>query len=180
MSFPAKIITYTAQPGDSEFERSGKNSVQVGDHTTVNGKHYVVANVGKSYYHSADACEDMDCFCRDYGWRTSYTAREITPEQLAAETQKTAEDKERKALESAIRGSFSIATHLPLGRPDAIQLTDIWSKNRMAGSEHWYLGSDGIVYHMRSDYNWEPNWWSTTATVQMIERAKTLGMKVIS
>ena len=135
-----------------------------------------------SYYHSEDECEDMDCFCHNYGWKTPYTAREIaaTPEQLAAEARKAAEAEERKTLEAAIRKSYSHLDHLGSSAPAGVTLTDIWRDGRAAGSETWYAGSDGIVYHMRSSYDDGPNWWKTSATVAQIERAKQLGMKVVS
>ena len=172
------------------FTRDGKASVTVGERTTWTAKdksihHGIVVSVGRSYYHSEDECEDMDCFCRNYGHRTPYTVREIaaTPEQLASEARKAADAEERKTLETAIRASYGVGPNPAPGstgwdRPTC-HLTDIWSESRAAGSEHWYLGADGVVYHMRSDYDMGPSWWRTTATVEMIERAKAVGMKAV-
>jgi hypothetical protein len=176
-----------SRKGLADFTRQGKNSVTLGEkikRTAKDGtvKHYEVVSVGGSYNHTEDECEDMDCFCGHYGWRTSFSAREIpaTGEQLASEAQKQAEDAERAELGKTLRASFSADTHLGSMAPKDVTLTDIWRDARMGGSETWYAGSDGIVYHMRSDYDMGPNWWRTSATVAQIERAKALGMKVIS
>jgi hypothetical protein len=172
--------------GCRDFSRDGKNAVAVGEKTTTTAKdgtvrHYEVVSVGAPYNHTNDDCEDLDCFCGRYGWRTPYTAREIpaTTEQLAAETQKREEDGERNALAAAIRDSYGADTHLGSGAPKGVAMTHLWGASRMAGSESWHLGSDGTVYHMRSDYDMGPTWWRTSATPAQIERAKALGMKVV-
>lgn len=142
---------------------------------------------------SQEMLEDFDMFHSDPGWRIEGTQEELhaalakhghrvtfeTLEDQAAAAEKYQRDQqERAAISAAIRATWASSGHIS-GPPQQVELTEIWSDRRIAGSEVWYLGSDLAIYRMQSDYDMGPSWWRTTATREQIERAKALGLKAI-
>ena len=166
------------------FAREGKASATVGERVSWTRKdktkaYGIIVRVDKSYYHSEDECEDRDCFCRRYGWRTPYQVREIAPtaEQLAAEAEAGSKAARKAEIERLLQASHGVETHIGFAPPDGVSMTDLLVDARMAGSERYCLGSDGVVYYMRSDYDMGPVWWRTSATPELVAEAKTLGIK---
>jgi hypothetical protein len=75
------------------------------------GRRGLVVEVERPHYHSADECEDMDCFCRRYGWFTGFTAREVlnTPEEESADR---AERERVEAVHSAVQRRTELVAHI--------------------------------------------------------------------
>lgn len=143
------------------------------------GKMLVIART-KPQYLSADYLEDMDMFDMRPGLYYELSAISVarsSDEQAKRDkdaAEKSAMKQQKESLCSALRASYSAETNLGGSCPEGVKLESIWAENRMAGSETWYLGSDGVVYFMRSDYDMGPMWWKTSATAEQIAAAKEI------
>lgn len=148
-----------------------------GDVIPSKGRKLLLLAVGASRYYSADYLEDMDMFSMRPGRYSDAQAVAVLPtDQESADAAAIADRKARaESVKSALQLSYSAQTNIP-SRPEGVSLTQIHGSSRMAGSETWYLGSDGIVYYCRSSYDDGPYWWRTSATPELLSQAKELGV----
>jgi hypothetical protein len=154
------------------------SSAKAGDIIKARGRRLLVLAVGESRYYSADYLEDMDMFDVRPGRYSDAQVVAVLPTAEEAEAEQAAAMRKARIVEveRALHASYSSENHIS-GRPDGITLEQLHGASRMAGSETWYLGSDGAVYYCRSDYDMGPNWWKTTATVELVREAKDLGAR---
>lgn len=166
------------------FTRAGKEGPRVGEiirhtrkgHTQPSA--YVVISVSAPYYHSEDDCEDQGCFCGHYGWQVSYDAIRVAPTEAESAANAEAERKRIRKEEVArlLHASYGGENHID-SAPEGVTMTKLYGASRLAGSETWYLGSDGVVYYCRSDYDMGPSWWRTSATPELVREAEQLGVR---
>jgi hypothetical protein len=179
---PALVRTHNRETAAGAQVRSisfmGREPMRVGTVLEVKGKSYMILSTSRPRYLSRDYLEDMDMFSRSPGYWYDAQCVEVqaTAEEAAAKAKAAAEAEERRALEAALRASYSSGT-IVNELPDAC--TEIWGEHRMAGSETWHVAEDGTVYRRESSYDGGPYYWRTSATRDQIERAKQLGIKAI-
>jgi hypothetical protein len=175
----AQIGRVRAADQPTRFERAGKEGPSVGELFTHKTQTFVVVWVSAPFFHSEEECEDMDCFCGRYGWHVAYQAIQVAP--TAAEQAAVAEAAARKQraaeVERLLHTSYGAETNIGPSAPAGVQMTELYGAGRMAGSETWYLGSDGAVYYRRSDYDMGSMWWRTTATPELVREAAELGVR---
>lgn len=142
------------------------------------GKRLLVVAVGPARYYSRDYLEDMDMFDMRPGRYSDVQAVEVllTPAEMQDAKDALAKKQRIEEVKNEMRASYSGDNHLS-DRPVDAQIVEMYGAFRAAGSEAWYLGSDGAVYYCTSDYDMGPNWWRTSATEALILEAKALGVR---
>ncbi len=142
------------------LSREDKGGVAVGDVIRTaarkgKGKEsFVVVSVSAPYYHSEDDCEDQDCFCGHYGWRTCYDAVRVAPtaEETAADAQvaadKAAKEQAAADLAALVKDIAAEAT----ARPEwATTPAATWPQPVMVHTGAYpalYLGESEVYYHV--------------------------------
>ena len=116
-------------------------------------------------------CEDMGYYDK---WYVSGIIRPASADEAAPVAERLAAAATKKAEADALEASKIVESHVWDGPPAGSET--IWSETRMAGSEYWSAGADGIVRYTSSDYDAGPHTWETTATRDQVEALKASGL----
>lgn len=119
---------------------------------TREGEHYFVAQ------------------CRPATEEEATAAAKARADKLA---RKERSDKVTALLVAAYRSENYIGDTPPQG------VTEIWADRRDAGSITWYVDGAGIVYRGSSSYDDMPRYWKTDVSAELVEEAKSLGIRVV-
>jgi hypothetical protein len=130
------------------FTRYGKGTAKLGEiiaHTRrdhADPDPYVIVEIGPAYYHSEEECEDQDCFCGVYGWRTPYEAIRVAP--TAAET--TAHETARAVKLARETAQKLVTSSLRWDAPAVVTVTDSGSRPAEAAREITWTDGSHVTY----------------------------------
>ena len=143
--------SYTARNADVALGHVRK-SVKDGWMLVVALGHY------DRYYHSEDACEDMDCFCRDYGWREEQEywgiwCSEPGAERAARESREAATAAKEVAAKAEASAYEAAKTQIPAdyGRRHGATLGGAWTITSAGGTDS---GVEPAVEQIAADLVW--------------------------